>query len=193
MIRAAMRGKTPNEELKRLKRGGAGMRRLLLDDLREERQDAPRPLSRNLEGYMDGAELRPLYGIHKAARLAEHYLHRTRYGRPANRRFAEAADALYFDVRQAIATLVHNWRAGAPLPRSATKILRPKVAAFSKRLAAFGETLCSVRRAECPCCRGTGRIFGEAGADRAVVAVLEDAVKAGRLAYEPGLGYYGIG
>ena len=182
---------TPNEELKRLKRGGTGMRRLLADDLREERESAPRELTRNISEYMEGAEARPLYGLHKAARLAEHYLHRTTYGKAANRRFAGAADAIYFDVRQAIATLLHNWKKGAPLPRSATQRLRAKVAGFSRRLAEFGETVGSVRRAECPCCKGTGRIFGSDGTPAAVKAVLDEAVRAGRLAYEPGLGYCG--
>lgn len=181
---------TPNEELNALKKDGAGMRRLLIDDMREERADAPRPLSRNLEGYMEGAAARPVFGLHKAARLSEHYMYRTHFGRKAStRRFAGAAEAFFFDVRQTISTLLHNWR-GGPLPAGKREKLRQAIARFDRDAKGIEAALGSVRRCACPCCRGTARIFGDAKSAAVVKAILDEAVKAGRLAYDGFAGYY---
>ena len=188
-----MTKKKPNEILKEIKKGKNGMRRLLVDDLRDDRIEAPRPLARSISEYMEGMADRPVFGIHKCFRLAEHYLHRARNGRQSGQRFIGEAEALCFDVRAVITNLVnHYWHADGSLRKADRERLRADVVRLAARIEATGQLFGTVKRVVCPCCRGTGRVFDADGVPSAIKAVLDEAVAKGRLGYSKASGYYGV-
>lgn len=171
-----------------------GMRAVLLDDLRDERAEMPRATNRPMTEFFDEPlTKRPVYGLHKLARLSEHFLHKAKFGKIAYRRYLKDCDAYYFEVRQVIRNLVHHHKASDRLTKGEADALRNRITGLVDDGRAVLALFESVRRCKCPCCRGTGRIFDVTdGTDTAVKAVLDDAVKAGRLGYSSISGYYGI-
>jgi len=187
-----MRKETPNEILLAMKNGKKGMRRVLLDDLKDSHVDAPRPLARSISEYMKGATARPVFGIHKAARLAEHYLHRAKYGKESGRRFVADADRLYFEIRQVILNLTRQWNGEDALDKNAKSRLRGDVACFMEKIRDMERLFGTVGRVICPCCNGTGRVFDRNSLPSEITKVLDEAVKAGRLGYSRSCGYFGV-
>lgn len=170
------------------------MRALLLDDLRDERAEMPRATNRPMTDFFDESlTKRPLFGLHKLARLSEHFLHKAKFGKVAYHRYLKECDAYFFEVRQVIYNLVHHHKTGSRLTKEETERLRIRIPALIDGARAVHSLFSSVRRCQCPCCRGTGRIFDVSeGTDAAVKSVLDDAVKAGRLGYSTTSGYYGL-
>ena len=170
------------------------MRAVLLDDLKDEHAECPRPTKKPMSDFYE-ADLtrRPVFGIHKLARLTEHYLHRAKFGKVANRRLEGDADALFFEVRQVIRNLVHNHKATDRMSAAETNALRKRVASLLSDCRKLDDSFGQVGRCVCPCCRGTGRMYKvTAGSDKAVKAILDKAVEEGRLGFSRALGYYGI-
>lgn len=176
-----------------IKRGRVGVRAFLLDDLRKDREDYPRTMTRSVRVLLSGECRRAIFSLHQAARLSEHFLHRARYGRDSYRRLLGEAEAIFIDVRQDIRTLLKQWPEGTMLPRgpkaSAIMAARRHIDAI-KRL---NEQFHQIKKIPCPCCLGRGSIADSSSASRTTIkAVLDFAVKSGVLGFDSRHGYYAI-
>lgn len=176
-----------------IKRGRVGVRAFLLDDLRRDREEYPRTMTRSVTTLLGGECKRAIFALHQAARLSEHFLHRARYGRDSYRRFLGEAEAIFIDVRRDILTLLKQWPEGTTPPRapkaSAIAAARRHIEAI-KRL---NEQFHRIKKIPCPCCLGRGSIADSTAVSRtAIKAVLDFAVKSGVLGFDSRHGYYAI-
>ena len=176
------------EEIAKLSSGG--IRRKYRDDMRDERSERPRRLPRGIDSHLDGATARPLFGLHRVARVSEHLLWLARYGKPAFRRYLEDAEKLFFEVRAEEASVLRHVGVEKRPSARFTERLRSSVEALAEDCRTLRAKMDEVKKVPCPCCHGTGRIF-EIN-DRAVRKVLDDAVAKGLIGYSRTEGYHGL-
>lgn len=141
--------------------GGWGTRALFRDDLKEWRIDHPRgTLNRQIGLYLSRSiAKRPLFGLHQLVRLTEYLVNATRNGKAGNRRFTAEAEDLYFRVRTRMHTVFTNHGGDWTFTPEEKGNLRIFVENTVDDCNALYRRLRASRKASCPVCGGSGRVY----------------------------------